>query len=157
MKPRTPATIPDLDRLIRRFREASPALEQPTHTELLTLVAWHLVTYDEATATEKLTAGLRAIDRARSRPSGVRGTGYNETLTIFWLTVARCSIPRPVRADDRAIVVARFVETFARKRSMINEYYSRELVHSWEARSAWTEPDLKPLRELCVCAAEDVP
>ena len=70
--------------------------------------------------------------------------GYHETITLFY-----------IRAIRRHLNGARAAQTFAElldgllaacgHKNFPFEYYSRERLLSWEARTGWLEPDLKSL------------
>jgi hypothetical protein len=71
-------------------------------------------------------------------------SGYHETITLFY-----------IRAICRYLAGAGEARTFAElldgllaacgEKNFSFEYYSRERLLSWEARTGWLEPDLKSL------------
>ncbi len=75
--------------------------------------------------------------------------GYHETLTLFWVRMVSHYLS--VTEEKSSILEA----TEAAKLNAISrtysdkylpfEYYSRDLLMSWEARTKWVEPDLKTI------------
>ena len=95
-------------------------------------------------------AGAREIRAGIMRYNRVQGieqtlsSGYHETLTRFFITVvesfiATCDLSSPLH-DLAEELWDRFGD-----RDLPYTYYSRELLSSWEARTSWIAPDLKPL------------
>ena len=66
-------------------------------------------------------------------------SGYNETLTRFWLLQVEKRIDRQLCLQES---VRRVTAELGRK-EMIYEFYSREKLNSPEAKQGWVEPDLK--------------
>jgi len=69
---------------------------------------------------------------------------YNETMTIFWLKV----VDRFLVASRESTPVEAMAEALLKSHDdsrLIYSHYSRELLASDRARTAWVEPDLQPL------------
>jgi len=69
---------------------------------------------------------------------------YNETMTIFWLKV----VDRFLVASRESTPVEAMAEALLKSHDdsrLIYSHYSRELLASDRARTAWVEPDLRPL------------
>jgi hypothetical protein len=96
-----------------------------------------------------------ALDGVRQRlkrflaRQGVRTTrmqGYHETLTRFWFEAVAAiieTLPASQRTVDRVgpILVERLSDT-----RLTLQYYSRDRIMSWAARTGWLAPDLQPFR-----------
>lgn len=129
----------EIARLAEEFEAC--AVAKFGHAEHLTVALWYLSRLPEAEARERVRAGLRKL-------SALDNDGrYNETMTLFWLRAvahflrhAGSDLPLPVLRDR---LVARFPAPRA-----VFDYYSPERLNSHEAKTAWVEPDLKPLEEL---------
>ena len=126
----------EIARLAEEFE--SCAVEKFGHVEHLTVALWYLARLPEAEARERVRAGLRRL-------SALDNDGrYSETMTIFWLRAVaaflRDAEPDLTPAELRERLVARFPAA-----RVVFEYYSPELLNSHEAKTAWVEPDLKPL------------
>lgn len=118
------------------------------HETHLAMIAWTIMGGDEAAATERIISSLRRLDRKRAVPLAP-GRSYNETITLFWIAVAKRRLPAVESEAERVAAARAFVRAFAGRGDLPYEYFSRPLVHSWRARSGWVEPDLKPLGDLC--------
>lgn len=70
--------------------------------------------------------------------------GYHESITVFYIAMVRrfiaeadCSLPLHDLVDQ---LVERYGD-----RSLPYQFYTRERLHSWAAKTTWLEPDLRPL------------
>ena len=66
-------------------------------------------------------------------------SGYNETLTRFWLLQVEKLIDRGLCLQESA---HRAMAELSKK-EMIYDFYSREKLNSPEAKQGWVEPDLR--------------
>ena len=88
-------------------------------------------------AVELTRAGLRALTARLGVPEK-----YHETVTVAWARlVSECAATGPGRdflafIDDHP----RF-----RRKDLLEDYYSREVLFGAEARTRFIEPDLRPL------------
>ena len=130
--------------LVRSFECGEVPERIWNHAAHLAVAMWYLVTLEEADATVRLIDGLRSLDRNRGAPRAP-GRGYHETITIFWLAIARAFLSGCEPGLTRLEVINRFVERYAEAGDLILEHYSPSVLHSWQARSRWVEPDLRPL------------
>jgi hypothetical protein len=69
---------------------------------------------------------------------------YNETITLFWIKLARSFLDRTDTARAIIDLTNEMIESFGHSQ-LIYSYYSKKRLLSEEARKAWVEPDLKPL------------
>ena len=70
--------------------------------------------------------------------------GYHETITLFYIRAIR----RHLNDAGETRTLAELLDGLLKAcgaRNFPFEYYSRERLLSWEARTGWLEPDLKPL------------
>lgn len=137
-------TAESLARLALRFTLGTLTPEEVNHRVHIAVIAWLLLLNDEASATQRVVSGLRSLDRAGC-PSLAPSRRYNETVTGFWITVVRRHLTMRVHYTDAAQAVAAVVEQFGDQPELVYRYFSRNRVHSWEARSRWVEPDRRPL------------
>ena len=141
------------DELSHRFETGQISRGAFGHHDFLLVVAWLLLTEDEARATERIIAGLRRTERSGGGvewprcPSntGPARRGYNETITLFWIGMARRTLPARIARSEQAAAARWFAARYARQPDLVFEYYSPQRVHSLEARMRWVEPDLRPL------------
>lgn len=108
------------------------------HAEHLAVAACYLLESGDAEATARIRTNIRRYNESQGGKN-TDGSGYHETLTVFWLAVVRANLPSGVPRLDavRAIVTA-----FAPRRDLFREYYSFDVVKSREARLSWVSPDL---------------
>lgn len=136
-------SVSELIQLVERFESGTLPREEWNHRAYLAVAVWYFAHLEECEATERMICGIRRYNRAqriRATPTG----GYHETITLFWLAVARAFLAaRPGQGVLQQ--VNGFLRTYWRRRNLFLEYYSRERIMSWSARTGWVEPDLKPL------------
>lgn len=136
-------SLAELVDLIERFERTNLPREQWNHRAHLAVALWYFMHLDECAATDRVITGIRRYNRAQGikmTPSG----GYHETLTLFWLALAKeflCSHPD----GDALKRVNKFVRAFGNRGRLFLEYYSAQRIMSWSARCHWMEPDLQPL------------
>jgi hypothetical protein len=113
------------------------------HRAHLLVALWYLVHYASDEAAERVRTGIQRLNAANGvaqTPSG----GYHETITRFYLW----AIGRHLRDAPHSTSLAELASTLVAVWGDTNrplEYYSRERLMSWEARTGWVEPDLKAL------------
>lgn len=152
----TEATTPETTAPVRRFsstdelRALVVAFEactltqaEWTHAAHVSVATWYVLWYGRAAATDRMRSGIQRLNGVHGVP--VTPTrGYHETLTRFyvWL-VANELRSRPMDASLAEITNA--VVEACDDRTIPLRYYSRDRLMSWEARTTWVEPDLRPL------------
>ncbi len=96
-----------------------------------------------------LPAALPGLIRAYNESVGGRNTdseGYHETITQASLAAARAFLAGRPDAEPLSTVVADLMASPLGRPDWILAYWTRERLFSVEARRAWVDPDLKPLR-----------
>ena len=133
-------------RVVRGFEECTLPFDQWTHAAHLTVGCWFLARYPRDEATERIRAGIRRYNLA----NGVAQTptrGYHETITRFFIwAIARHIAAQPPGTSLLALTNALLAGPCADPRFPL-DYYSRDRLMSWEARTTWVEPDLRPLSD----------
>ncbi len=136
-------TEAEIKSLIAGFENCSLPRSEWNHQAHLTIALWYLNLFDEQEAINRVRQGILRYNQA----IGIKTTkdgGYHETLTLFWVRMVshylsvneeKISIPETVIA----------IHDTYKDKYLPFQYYSRDLLMSWEARSGWVEPDLKPL------------
>jgi hypothetical protein len=136
-------TIEEIEELVRRFEACTLPRERWTHEAHLTVALTYLCRYPQPDATELIRVGIKRYNEAH----GVRQTpegGYHETITRFFIW----AISRVIaEAGPATPLPALFEGMMARlgDRELPLEYWSKSRLMSWEARTNWVDPDLKPL------------
>jgi hypothetical protein len=114
-----------------------------THRVHLVTALWYLVHYGLDEGGERVRSGIKRLNAANGVPQTVDG-GYHETITCFYLwAIARHLRDAPPGASFPELA-STLVAAWGDKNRPL-EYYSRDRLFSWEARTGWVEPDLKKL------------
>jgi hypothetical protein len=125
--------------LVERFRAGSIALADFGHRQHLAVACAYASTMSSDRALEAFrTDLLRFIS-----PFG-HERKYHESVTRFWLHLARHYVEVYGAGRCTALVANDFVERFADK-TLIERHYTPARLWSAAARAAWMEPDLLPL------------
>jgi hypothetical protein len=137
---RTPA---DVLRLVREFEACRLPRAAWTHHAHLVVALWYLLREDEAKAGRLIRGGIRRYNEAGGIKQTTTG-GYHETMTLFYIRIISRFLSTASPDCTLMMLVKSLIETCGDKNLPL-EYYSRERLMSWEARTGWLEPDLKPL------------
>jgi hypothetical protein len=136
-------TIGEILALVRGFDDRTLPRDEWTHAAHLTVALRHLLQYDWPAAVVRVREGIKRYNAAHGVVITPEG-GYHETLTLFWLRYVRSFLEAERNEARTLISLANELIATADKRLPL-EHYTRERLFSWEARTAWVEPDLKPL------------
>ena len=130
----------ELEALVRRFEDCAIAPAEFTHRAHLAVALWYLTHAPHGEAAALMRAGLlRFITH-----NGVEPQKYNETITLFWLKLIghfhkQAGARRPL-SEVANELLARFGDA-----RLLFKHYSRELIQTEAAKTAWVEPDLRGL------------
>ena len=114
-----------------------------THHAHLLVALWYLVCCGPDEGAERVRTGIQRLNAANGVPQTPDG-GYHETITRFYLwAIARHLRDAPRDASIGDLAASLIAEWGDKNRPL--EYYSRERLMSWEARTEWAEPDLREL------------
>lgn len=136
-------TEAEIKSLIAGFENCSLPRSEWNHQAHLTIALWYLNLFDEQEAINRVRQGILRYNQA----IGIKTTkdgGYHETLTLFWVRM----VSHYLSVNEEKISIPETVITIHdtyKDKYLPFQYYSRDLLMSWEARSGWVEPDLKPL------------
>ena len=134
-----------LDDLVARFIAGTIPHAEWTHGAHLMVGTWHVHQYGPEEALGRLRVGIRALNDAHGTPNSAT-SGYHETVTRAYVRLlaeflAGCPAEMPL--TER---VARVLAGPLAVKDVLARFYSRARLMSAEARAAWVEPDLAPLR-----------
>jgi len=138
------ARLADVVQLVERFEDRTLPRDQWSHRAHLTVTLWYMAHFDDIEASSRMIDGIRAYHHAR----GIRQTpagGYHETITLFWLALARRFLKRFPRDEPDVGMFNEFLDHPGSRSDRIYEHYTRARLFSSRARQAWVEPDLRPL------------
>jgi hypothetical protein len=123
--------------LVRQFERCQLPLDSFNHREHLAVALFYLTQMPVQKAVHQFrTAILRFIKHYNE-------TGYNETITMFWLNLIARFLMKSEQARPLTDMLDELLETYGDSR-VIYTYYSKDLLMSDEAKAAWIAPDLKP-------------
>jgi len=130
--------------LIERFEKGTLQRAEWNHTVHLTIAIWYLAHFEEPQAAERVIDGIRRFNRVHDIQS-TRSSGYHETLTLFWLGIARRFLEQAGRSTPTLDLINAFIARYGGRPKLYRDYYSKRHIRSWRARHFWVDPDLKPL------------
>src|ERR1051325_4628316 len=122
--------------LVRRFERCQLPLDSFNHREHLAVALFYLTQMPVQEAVHQFrTAILRFIKHYNE-------TGYNETITMFWLNLIARFLMKSAPARPITDMLDELLETYGDSH-LIYTYYSRDLLMSDQAKTTWIAPDLK--------------
>jgi hypothetical protein len=146
MDRRTYSNLDEIIDLICGFESGELPRSQWTHQAHLSVGAWYLSQYPITEATTLIRNGIQHYNRCQGIVT-TKDSGYHETITIFWIKAIAKFLANidnyPTEAstlDKINLLLDHYQDKY-----LPFQYYSRELLMSWEARSCWVEPNLLPL------------
>lgn len=135
------STSGEVLRLVREFEARTLPRAEWTHHAHLVVALCYLVRHEEALATKLIRDGIKRYNEA----CGVEMTktsGYHETSTLFYIR-AIGKFLSAANLDCTLTALANSLISACGHKDLPLEYYSRERLMSWEARTGWLEPDMK--------------
>lgn len=131
--------MPSPFKTVRAFQKCKLPMEEWNHRAHLTVAAFYLQGTSEVAVLQKMRTDIQRFNISHGLYTTNEG-GYHETTTRFWIAIVRQKMDQ-VGADAG---IEALVEQCGGK-ELLEEYYSPEVLNSWEARIGWVAPDLKPL------------
>lgn len=136
--------VREIEEIVAQFEACRLPFAQWTHHAHLTVGCWYLIHYPLDEATERIREGIQRYNLANGvlqTPTG----GYHESITRFFIW----AIGRYLDETPAELCVVERVNGLLRSRygdrKFPLEFYTRERLFSWEARTGWEEPDLRAL------------
>ena len=136
-------TKDEIEALVTEFNNCTLSRSEWNHAAHLTVALWYLVRYEEQEAIERIRDRIKCYNTAMGIKT-TKDSGYHETMTLFWIWIVRDYLSVTSKQDSILQLVNGLIGNYNNKHLPL-QYYSRDLLMSWEARSKWVEPDLKPL------------
>ena len=118
--------------LVERLENCSLAPTDFHHRDHLTVAVAYLYSAELDRALDKMRTSLLRFVAYHG------GNRYHETATRFWMLAAEKHLDRGLCLQH---AVERVTSALADK-NLIYQYYSREKLHSVEAKNGWVEPDV---------------
>ena len=113
------------------------------HQTHLIVSLWYLRQYPLAAATERIRTGIQRYNTAHGIAQTPDG-GYHETITQAFIHLIRYHVTQTDPAMPWPELVDGLVAAYGGTRTLL-DYYSRDCLMSWTARTSWVEPDVRPL------------
>jgi hypothetical protein len=130
----------EVEALVREFEGCTLEPDSFTHPAHLAVAMFYLSRMDADAAAERVRGGLHRL----LAHYGL--TGYNETITLFWLRRVESFLRERGQAGERPFVelLDELIERYGAS-CLVFDYYTRECLMSEAARASRVEPDVKPL------------
>ena len=127
--------------LVDSFDRCTLPREQWNHRAHLVYALVKLL--DDEDGGEAIRAGILRYAAAQGIAQTLEG-GYHESITRFYIAIvlrfiAETDVNRPL-----PLLVEELMDRFG-DRQLPFQYYSKQRLMSWQARTEWVEPDLQPL------------
>lgn len=139
-------TPEEIEQFIKAFEACTLPSSHWTHHAHLTVGLWYLTRQDRGEATLSIRYGIQRYNES-CRVRMTRNGGYHETITLLYIW----AINKYLQEADRSLSLVALREGLLASPCSDNKfaltYYSKERLFSWEARTCWITPDLKPLEE----------
>lgn len=139
-------TAKEIEHFVKAFEACTLPKSLWTHHAHLTVALWYLTRQDLGEATLNIRYGIQRYNES----CGVlmtRDGGYHETITLFYIWAIGKYLEEAGRKRSLVRLREGLLESPLGDRKFPLTYYSKERLMSWEARTRWIEPDLKPLEE----------
>ena len=135
--------IEDYKSLIKKFEQIQLNLDEWHHSEHVAVGVWYLLHFPKNEAIEKMKNGIKALN-AKLGLEQTQTSGYHETWTIFFMLILSKFISNEENKGLNKIqLMNACIQHLSDFRGLSREYYSKEVIMSWEARKSWCPPDLK--------------
>ena len=138
------ASIAEIERLVGGFEDGTLPKSEWTHQAHMTVAYWYLSTYSGSEATNRIRDGIKKYNEAVGTKN-TETSGYHETITLFWLWAVRRFMLKSDSVNSTLDSINLLLSSHDKNFPL--EYYSKELLMSWDARLEWRESDLKKLEE----------
>ena len=134
-------TEADIKSLITKFENCTLSRSEWNHQAHLTVALWYLNHYDEQEAINRVRQGIQRYNEAMGIKTTKDG-GYHETLTLIWVRMVSHYL---IINEEQSFIpeTANAIYKTYNDKYLPFQYYSRNLLMSWEARNNWVEPYLK--------------
>lgn len=136
-------TSGEIEELVRAFEARTLPRPLWTHNAHLTVALWYMVHRPAQDAAMSIRSGIKRYNEANGVPMTPAG-GYHETMTLFWTCAVSFYLGQAGEARSILALANGMLRLFG-NRELPLEYYTRDRLMSWRARTSWVEPDLKPL------------
>lgn len=134
-------SLSEVEELIAAFEDCTLPREQWSHHAHLLVGYWYVSRYPVEEATVRVREGIQKYNAAYGVAMTPTG-GYHETITIFFIHVISRFIESYGRDHAEDEIIALLLQSPCADKHYLFEFYSKERLFSWEARTSYLEPDL---------------
>ena len=130
------------DQLLAAFENCTLPFGHWNHRAHVRIAYQYASRYDLDAAVDKMRCGVQAYNAVNKVPEAI-DQGYHETVTQAFM--------RLIAAANRQTGPHQSADKFCRRhpglldKRAVLQFYSRERIMTWEAKSTFVEPDLCPL------------
>ena len=117
--------------VVRKLEQCVFAPSEFHHRDHLAVCVFYLYGGDLETAMDRMRASLLRFTAHHNVK------GYHETITRFWMRLVEQRLDRRLCLGQ----AVRQIQEELEDKGIINRYYSKERLHSLEAKESWMEPD----------------
>ncbi len=132
----------DDELFLREFEACAFPATQWRHRDHLKLAYLYLRRHGLDGASEKVPAGIKALNAAHKTPEAL-DRGYHQTITLAWLHLVHTTLQEYGPAETADAFLDSQPQLLEKK--ILRLFYSRDLLMSWQAKAQFVEPDLAPL------------
>lgn len=137
-------SLDEIKNIVGAFEDCTLVRNKWTHHAHLTVALWYLTHFSQHEARNFLRDRIQKYNAANGIKT-TKYTGYHETITLFWLEIIIRYLANNAGNNNIVILTNGLIDRYEYLHLPL-EYYSSDLLMSWEARINWAEPDLKPLK-----------
>jgi hypothetical protein len=136
----------EMEAVIFAFANCTLPRSQWTHSAHLTVALWYLIHHPKSSATLLIREGIQRYNAALGILQ-TKESGYHETITLFWIERVDRFLAGQMGNDSILTQMNALLQQYDDSRLPL-QYYSRDRLMSWEARTTWLEPDLNVIESL---------
>ncbi len=136
----------EIEVVIFAFEQCTLPRSHWTHSAHLTVAFWYLIHHPKLSAICLIRAGIQRYNDALGIPQ-TKESGYHETITLFWVERGAGFLARRTNSDSILTQLNALLHEYDDPRLPL-QYYSRDRLMSWKARTSWLEPDLNMIENL---------
>ena len=134
-------TLDEIENIVRAFEDCTLPISEWNHHAHLTVGLWYLIHCTQEEAINCICDRIQKYNAANGIKT-TKNSGYHETITLFWLRIIIQFLAAEVGNFSILHLTNKLINNYGNPRLPL-EYYSQDLLMSWEAHRSWVEPDLK--------------
>ena len=133
----------EVENLAAAFECCTLPRDRWNHRAHLMVGLWYLLKHPKAKATGIIREGIKRYNESVNILT-TKTTGYHETITLFYVELIHNFLKQATEDKSIAQLANELLNAYGDKKIPL-KYYTEERLMSWEARTSWVAPDLKPL------------